>query len=197
MFLPNSLKKSYGTAIPYSAGPCENGGNCKNSADFSIHTCACSSGFYGTNCETAYTPPDGLGDVINALTTIGVDNSHKQLSITLVWNTDCDLDLLAEQPDGTEISYANLGPHPSTGRMDNDTEKVGPDGLAVENISWITAPSGNYQILVNNYGNCTPGMNYKLYVQIDGQYIVYEKVAPALGVKELVVSFNNPFQSVR
>ena len=76
--------------------------------------------------------------------------------------------------------------------MDNDTETVGPDGLAVENISWITAPSGNYQILVKNYGSCTPGMDYKLYVQIDGQYIVYEKVASSVKDTVLAVSFNNP-----
>ena len=73
----------------------------------------------------------------------------------------------------------------------NTAEYVGHNGLAVENISWITAPSGNYKISVNNYG-CTPGMDYKLYVQIDGQYIVYEKVASSVKDTVLAVSFNNP-----
>ena len=87
-------------------------------------------------------------------------------------------------------SQGAKGPHPSTGRLDADTNSVGPNGLAVENISWITAPSGNYQILVKNHSGCPTGMDYKVYVQIDGQYSVYEKVAPVAGVKEQVMSFN-------
>lgn len=34
-----------------SAAPCQNGGTCTNSADFSTYTCACASGFTGVNCE--------------------------------------------------------------------------------------------------------------------------------------------------
>ena len=107
-------------ASPCSAGPCQNGGTCKNSSDFSLYICVCSSGYFGTNCENATS--DGLDDVITELTARGIDNSDKQLSITLVNQTSCDLDLYAEQPDGTEINYRKKGPLPSTGRMDHDTE---------------------------------------------------------------------------
>ena len=106
-----------------------------------------------------------------------VDNSEKQLSMTLVWYADCDMDIHAWQPDGTEIYYSNRGPHPSTGALDYDTTS-NANGLAVENISWITAPAGLYRIGVKNYGSCSPGVDYKLYVQIDGVTSLYERTAP-------------------
>ena len=34
-----------------SANPCQNGGVCTDSVDFSTYTCACASGFTGVNCE--------------------------------------------------------------------------------------------------------------------------------------------------
>lgn len=131
-----------------------------------------------TTTQAAPTPA-GNADVVNALADVGVDNSDKQLSMTLVWYTDCDIDIHAWQPDGTEIYYSNEGPLSSTGRLDADNYEVDANGLAVENIAWITAPAGLYRIGVTNYDECSPGVDYKLYVQIDGVTTSYERTAPA------------------
>ena len=32
---------------------------------------------------------------------------------------------------------------------------------------------------MKNYGNCSPDVDYKLYVQIDGVYSVFDQTAPA------------------
>jgi len=122
--------------------------------------------------------PAGTADVVNALAAVGVDNSDKQLSITLVWYVNCDMDIHAWQPDGTHLYWENKGPLSSTGRLDVDTGEVNADGLAVENIAWVNAPAGSYRIGVKNYGSCSPGVDYKLYVQIDGVTSLYERTAP-------------------
>jgi hypothetical protein len=132
--------------------------------------------FVTTPAPTASAEENAVAD---ALLDAGVDNSDKQLAMTLVWFRDCDLDIHAFQPDGAEIYYSNEGPLSSTGRLDTDTSQVNSAGLAVENIAWISAPSGEYTVAVKNYGYCSPGVDYKLYVQIDGVMSVFERVAPA------------------
>ena len=132
--------------------------------------------------------PAGIADVADALAAEGIDNSDKQLSLTLVWDKDCDLDIHAIQPDGSEIYYGNQGPLPSTGRLDVDNlGQVGSNGLAVENIAWTTAPAGNYRVAVANHGGCWPAVDYKLYLQIDEVTTIYEKTAPAGDSSTLVI----------
>merc|ERR1712127_780280 len=137
----------------------------------------------------ATTTPAGLADVANALAEAGVDNSDKQLSMTLVWYEFNDLDIHAFQPDGEEIYWRNPGPLSSTGRLDKDSFDVGSNGLAVENIAWTTAPSGTYRVAIRNGGG-QQNIAYKLYVQIDGVTSVYEGTAPTdSSTKYEVVSF--------
>lgn len=127
---------------------------------------------------TAAPTPAGNAAVVDALADVGVDNSVKQLSVTLVWERNCDLDLHVYQPDGVQIAYFRKGPLSSTGRLDADSSSVGSNGLAVENVSWNTAPAGFYRVAVKNYNGCWPGVDYKLFVQIDGVTTVYERTAP-------------------
>ena len=63
--------------------------------------------------------------------------------------------------------------------MDVDAGSPGNTGLAVENISWVTAPSGTYRVAVKNYGSCSPSVDYTLYIKLDGQMYSYDRVAPA------------------
>jgi hypothetical protein len=127
----------------------------------------------------ATTTPAGLAEVYDALDSAGVDNSVKEIAVTLVWDVYCDLDLHVYEPDGTEIAYYNRGPTANTGTLDVDASTPGANGLVVENISWVTAPSGTYRVAVKNYGYCSPGPSYKLYIKIDGSTQVYERQAPS------------------
>jgi len=56
---------------------------------------------------------------------------------------------------------------------------LGANGLAVENISWEIGPAGTYRISVKNVESCTPGVDYNLYVLIDGVMTVYERTTPS------------------
>ena len=94
--------------------------------------------------------------------------------MSLVWDVSCDLDLHVYEPSGTEIYFDNMGPTADSGTQDTDAEEVGENGLAVENISWETGPGGTYRISVKNFASCIPGVDYKLYVSIDGVLTVYE-----------------------
>lgn len=126
----------------------------------------------------------------NALSDAGVDNSMKQIAVTLAWDRVCDLDLHVFEPSGEEIYYANSN-SAQTGSLDVDAGSPGNSGLAVENISWVTAPSGAYRVAVKNYGRCSPGVPYTLYIMIDGTTTTFEGVAPSGdNTKYEVTSFN-------
>ena len=71
------------------------------------------------NCVDFVTTPAPI--VVTAPPIADFDNSDKQLSMTLIWERNCDLDIHAFQPDGQEIAYYNTGPLLSTGRLDHDT----------------------------------------------------------------------------
>ena len=48
-------------------------------------------------------------------------------------------------------------------------ERNNTNGIAVENIVWTNAPTGLYQIGVTNYDeSCPQGLDYDLFIQIDG-----------------------------
>ena len=49
-----------------------------------------------------------------------VEPTSAGISMKLQWYGDCDMDIHAWQPDGTEIWYGNVGPLASTGALDND-----------------------------------------------------------------------------
>lgn len=144
--------------------------------------------YFGTNTQAKPTPAGGA-DVDNALAELGVDNSDKQLALTLVWYRNCQMDIHAYQPDGTQIFWDNSGPLTSTGRYDVDSSSINSNGLAVENISWTTAPFGLYRVYVVNFAECSPAVDYNLYVKIDGVTTAYEGTSPVDDTKYEVVSF--------
>ena len=122
--------------------------------------------------------------VNNALSDAGVDNSNKQIAVTLVWEVACDIDIHVLEPNGNEIYWNNKGPTADSGELDVDdlgdqNSGIHTSGVAIENVSWVTAPSGTYRIAVVNYGKCEPEINYKIYVQIDGEVTIYDRFAPA------------------
>eukprot|EP00978_Attheya_sp_CCMP212_P017969 scaffold48605_cov49-Attheya_sp.AAC.3 len=77
------------------------------------------------------------------------------ITATLIWDSECDLDLHAICPDRSHISYANkITPG---GNLDVDMNVGGESKEPVENIFFgdaekgIEAPRGKYKIFVQNY----------------------------------------------
>ena len=114
----------------------------------------------------------------------GIADPATKLSVTLVWYgvggmQDCDLDLHVFEPNGHEIYYGNRGPLPTTGRYYVDSSVVGSGGTAVEHIAWVSVYRGQYRVAVKNYGKCSQGRYYRLYVQRQGVTDMFERSAPA------------------
>jgi hypothetical protein len=85
--------------------------------------------------------------------------------ISLSWDTNVDLDLQVQAPDGTFIDSKNPATvvpdagatlPPSAGRIDRDSNGYCViDGIRVENLIWPTvAPQGRYGIYVNLFDSC-------------------------------------------
>lgn len=101
------------------------------------------------------------------------------LRVTLIWDTDDDLDLFVTDPDGATVSYHNTSV-PSGGFLDRDDNvgMCGSDAEAggVENIVWDPAPSGTYTVQLSNYNDCAVGTpaNYTIQVFRGGTLVQTE-----------------------
>jgi hypothetical protein len=100
-----------------------------------------------------------------------------ELRITLIWDTDDDLDLFVTDPDGDRVWWG-AGPVDSGGELDRDDNvfSCGSDPLngGVENIIWATdPPSGTYTVSLSNYQDCddTVTANYTIEVYLGGTLI--------------------------
>jgi hypothetical protein len=94
-----------------------------------------------------------------------------ELRVTLVWDTDDDLDLAVTDPAGDRVAWFNTSV-PSGGTLDRDDNAFvcGSDPLngGVENIVWPTnPPSGTYTVVLENYNDCdldvTTGYTIEVY----------------------------------
>lgn len=82
------------------------------------------------------------------------------ITVTLAWDNECDLDLSAKCPNGDLIYYGNKSGGTGTGGgyLDVDMNVSGESKEPVENIFFgdaengISADHGHYKILVRNYG---------------------------------------------
>ena len=125
-----------------------------------------------------YVSPPQQEEVDDALIEAGLDNTEKNLAVTLIWqDRSCDMDLHVIEPSGFEIYWETVV-SPSGGLLDHD-DGGNDDGIAIENISWDTAPSGDFKIAVTNYDECDPAVHYTLYLWIDGEVTVFNRIAPA------------------
>lgn len=186
--------------IPCSLLPCQNNGTCVNSEDFFSHNCTCTETHTGENCEEQVTtttlPPTTTNaqqrEVFDLLIDEGVNNSDKNIAVTLIWNHNVDMDLHVFEPDGFQIWYEEPT-SPSGGELDVDDQGVqqewnegsgegsGEDTgeVHIENISWNSAPSGDFRIAVTNYDGSSIEVPYTVYLWIDGEITVFERIAPA------------------
>lgn len=100
-----------------------------------------------------------------------------ELRITLVWDTDDDLDLYVTDPNGDQVDWTNPVVV-SGGELDRD-DNVGVCGVdaepgGVENIIWDTNPPlGTYTVELANYNDCDFGVtaNYTIEVYFEGALI--------------------------
>ncbi|MFH1331402.1 MAG: hypothetical protein ABIJ48_12250 [Actinomycetota bacterium] len=96
------------------------------------------------------------------------------IQVTLIWDTDSDMDLRVNEPSGFQINHVNRESE-SGGRLDvDDIPAAGDTGPHVENVFWPAggAPPGQYSVYVQHYetlGN-NPG-GYTLEVRVGGEVV--------------------------
>jgi hypothetical protein len=72
-----------------------------------------------------------------------------KFQVTLTWNTEADVDLYLEEPDGNEISYYNTDSVAGDGFLDvDDIDGFGPENIYFED----NMPAGEYKVSVNLFG---------------------------------------------
>jgi hypothetical protein len=103
------------------------------------------------------------------------------VTLTLEWSSEADIDLRVVEPDGTEISWESTS-SPSGGALDLDSNAQCAPGPAVEHIVWPegTAPTGEYTVRVDGFdftaddgGSCGSG-DYTLTIDVGGEETVHE-----------------------
>ena len=111
------------------------------------------------------------------------DAKEGEVTVTLLWETDDDLDLHVTSPLGDTVFYYNAL-STSGGRLDIDTipQVMGPEvsdgdkNYYIENIYWTDAPEGTYKVVVKNQNRIGDSkINLKVRVLTDGVAKIYEK----------------------
>jgi hypothetical protein len=119
-------------------------------------------------------------------------NVEGVLRFSIMWNeeNDCldDLDAHCVEPQGgRHIYFSSKGQrHHSSGMLDVDV--IQPNGVAVENITWLDParmPRGTYRFFVHNYTHRGGLSGFKAEVEFDGQIYHFEYPEP-LGGRERV-----------
>ena len=86
---------------------------------------ACNNGFsLQSNLCVQDSPAEDVNVVNDFLQTVGVDNSDKEVAITLYWTTSCDMDLHVVEPDNEEIYYAHMCNNEGTACLDVDMSSM-------------------------------------------------------------------------
>jgi hypothetical protein len=133
------------------------------------------------NCQdfqTTVRPVTVNQGVQDALNDNGVDNSQKNIGVTLSWEgaNDCDMDLWVEDPTGEETGWSNT-PSLSGGKLDVDM--YGEYDTNIENISWDVAITGDYKVRLHSYDSCSFDNTLTLYIFRDGSVDTYTYFMPA------------------
>lgn len=133
------------------------------------------------NCqafETTARPAMIDQGVQDALNDHGVDNSDRNIGVTLSWTgaNGCDMDLWVMDPTGEQTGYSN-NPSTSGGRLDID--QGGYDDVNVENISWEVALSGDYSVRLHSWDSCPFENTLTVYIFRDGAVDEYTYYMPA------------------
>jgi len=104
------------------------------------------------DCDLGISSPDSVSREIDRLRD-SLNGKVGELTVTLAWNTEDDLDLHLVEPSGARIFF-DIPSSPSGGRLDIDMNR---DDLplttsAIENIYYVNRPLlGSYKVYVENY----------------------------------------------
>jgi len=95
-----------------------------------------------------------FGDVDQVDVVVEPVATSADVQVSLSFDQDTDVDLYVEEPDGTRIFFG-APMSPSGGELDLDSNPgCSIDGVNQENISWSSAPVGEYIVLVDYFTSC-------------------------------------------
>lgn len=96
------------------------------------------------------------------------------VTVSLLWNTNDDLDLHVTSPRGDTINYGNKRGS-SGGRLDVDRQVNTYVENPVENIYWSDPPRGAYSVKVNVYSKRSGGtVPFRVRIIVDGEAKIYD-----------------------
>lgn len=96
------------------------------------------------------------------------------VTVSLLWNTNDDLDLHVTSPNGDTINYRNKTGS-SGGKLDVDRQVSSFVANPVENIYWQNPPHGTYTVKVNMYSKRTEGnVSFRVRLIVDGEAKFYD-----------------------
>ena len=95
-----------------------------------------------------------FGDVDQVDVVVEPVATSANVQVSLSFDQDTDVDLYVQEPDGTRIFFG-APVSPSGGELDLDSNPgCRIDGINQENISWTSAPVGEYIVLVDYFTSC-------------------------------------------
>ncbi len=127
-------------------------------------------------------------DLENALDL--VDAGSGEITVSMLWDSDDDLDLHMYTPDGSEISYSNR--EAGGGTLDVDANVGGRTmDNPVENIYFESADTGTYTIFIRDYSDRSDGTtNYIVRVTAGGESQTFRGTIDGSGSEVEIITFN-------
>lgn len=101
-----------------------------------------------------------------------LDVGTGDVQVSVSWDAPSDVDLHVVDPSGEEIYYGNSS-SASGGALDLDANaacNIDSPPVNQENITWETAPAGDYIVRLDYWDSCgVPETNYIVVVRVEGQ----------------------------
>ena len=130
----------------------------------------------------------GESELDDVLDSLGAGTG--EITVSMLWDSDDDLDLHMSTPDGSEIYYSNR--NAGGGELDVDANVGGRTmDNPVENIYFESPDSGTYSVWIEDYSDRTDGTtNYIVRVTVGGQSQTYSGTIDGSGTEVQIISFN-------
>ena len=139
----------------------------------------------GSDGDESVPAESELDDVLNSL---GAGTG--EITISMLWDSDDDLDLHVGTPDGSEICYSNS--EAGGGYLDVDANVGGRTmDNPVENIYFESPDTGAYSVWIEDYSDRTDATtNYLVRVTVGGQSQTFSGTIDGSGNEVQIISFN-------
>ena len=142
-------------------------------------------GFEYTGGTDAPVDENTLDDVLNSL-----EAGEGEITISMLWDSQDDLDLHVFTPDGSEIYYGNRDAQ--GGNLDIDANAGGNMmDNPVENVYFSAPAGGTYMVRIKDYSDRSEGTtNYIVRITVGGQSQTYSGTIDSSGTVIDIASFN-------